>query len=356
MRGLAAGMVVFHHVYTRFYYLFEGKYPEWFQNILHFISELNVEAVLFFFFLSGFSICLSLKNGMPVTKEKFNEYAYRRLKRIMPLYYFAILFTIICGLSIKTFAVNDDFSFKNLLGNILFLQSSKSYRGNWFAPYGDNGPLWSLSFEMFYYFLLPAFLFLLLKFYKSDKLTLFINRVALIASFIISIICVLVNKFFFFPYIAFASLFYVWYSGFFAASLYIKKKILPDKNFILLLSVTILAWLMNYISPSATLSKLFSGSCIAVIFMLIYSVRKKASLPIVAFIESGFNFLFYSLGKGSYALYLLHYPVLMVLKSIGSIQLWQMIAAMILLSVFCVLLEQYTVQRKWLILKRQFIK
>ena len=52
MRGLAASVVVFHHFYTRFPYLFAGKCPDWLQSILLFVSDLNLQAVLFFFFLS----------------------------------------------------------------------------------------------------------------------------------------------------------------------------------------------------------------------------------------------------------------------------------------------------------------
>ena len=232
-RGLAASIVVFHHIYTRFQNLFEG-FPVWLQTIFVFVSDLNVQAVLFFFFLSGFSICLSVKSELQVSKSNFNSYTYRRLKRILPLYYFSIFFTIVCGLISGEILINEDFSIRNLLGNIFFLQSSKSYQGNWFAPYGDNGPLWSLSFEMFYYFLLPVFLWGLLKILRIREFTAVANRTGLIVSFIMSIACVLLNKIFFFPYIAFTGLFYVWFAGYFAATVYQQKSIALDKNFFLL--------------------------------------------------------------------------------------------------------------------------
>ncbi len=81
MRGVAASLVVFHHVYTRFAYLYPNE-PARLHKILTFISDLNVEAVMFFFILSGFSIRLSLRKGLPITKELFNDYLYRRLKRL----------------------------------------------------------------------------------------------------------------------------------------------------------------------------------------------------------------------------------------------------------------------------------
>lgn len=356
MRGLAAVVVLFHHVYTRFPALFEERYPEWIHKALTFVSDMNVQAVLFFFFLSGFSICLSLKNGLPVTKANFNEYVYRRLKRIMPLYYFAIAFTLLGGLFIHTVSTNEDFNIKNLLGNIFFLQCSKSYKGNWFAPYGDNGPLWSLSFEMFYYFLLPVFLFLLLKMGKSIKLSLSLNRTALLVSFVVSVICVVLNKFFFFPFIAFAALFYVWYAGFFSAWLYVQKGIAFDRNFVLLLVLTIALGGMNYINPSATLNKLLFGALIAVLFFLIFIIRKNLPVGLVAVTENVFNGLFYKIGTGSYALYLLHYPVLMLLKKFGITANWEMITAILLTVICSILLERYFVANKWLMLKRRYLK
>ena len=349
-------IVVFHHVYTRFQNLFTNKFPGWFQNIFQFISDLNVQAVLFFFFLSGFSICLSVRNGLPVIKTSFNEYVYRRLKRILPPYYFAIVFTFFCGLLINAITANDDFNLKTLLGNIFFLQSSKSYKGNWFSPYGDNGPLWSLSFEMFYYFLLPVFLLMVFKCCKINKLTAPINRIALIASFAISVICVLLNKFFFFPYIAFAALFFVWYAGYFVATVYLQKNIALDKNFFLVLLITIVLLVMNYVSSSATLNKLFFGAAIAAVFFILYFLRKKLPGQLVTNIESGFNFLFYAAGTGSYVLYLLHYPLLMVLRKYEYLTLWQLLAAVILFTIFCIRLERFFVKKKWLFLRLQFIK
>jgi peptidoglycan/LPS O-acetylase OafA/YrhL len=349
-RGIAAVMILFHHVFTRFPHLFAGKFPAWLSISFHFISSLNVEAVMLFFFLSGFCINLSLKNEMPITRSSFNTYAYRRLKRILPLYYFAILFTFICGLVLQTVTINDDFSLKNLLGNIFFLQSAKSYKGNWFAPYGDNGPFWSLSFEIFYYFFLPVFLLLILNFYKSDKLTIHINRRALVASFFISLACTFINKLFFVPYIAFASLFCVWYGGFFVAALYLERKN-QCGDIILLLLLAISSGMIYYVNPTPTCYQLFFGAVVSAGFYPLYLVRKKIQRSIVATSETAFNFLFYKIGTGSYALYLLHYPLLMVLKQQAHLTLFQLIVVLIIFTILCIFLERYFVSKKWLFLK-----
>ena len=355
MRGLAAATVLFHHIFTRFPHLFAGKFPVWLENVFTSISNLNMEAVLLFFFLSGFSICLSLKNDLPVNKINFNIYTYRRLKRILPLYYFAIFFTFVCGLIIKTAFLNDDFSLKNLAGNTFFLQCSKSYKGNWFAPYGDNGPLWSLSFEVFYYFFLPVFLFVMLRLNKSGNFTTLINRRALVAAFFLSYICGFINKRFFMPYIAFSSLFYVWYGGFFIAVLYLKKAKDNISDIILQLLLTILAAAIYYVYPTATCYHLFIGSAMAGLFYWLYLFRHKFPGSILVPFERIFNLLFYKIGTGSYALYLLHYPLLMVLKQQTTLTIIELLVIIILLTICCIFLEKYVVSKKWLFLKRPYL-
>jgi peptidoglycan/LPS O-acetylase OafA/YrhL len=346
MRGVAALLVVFHHVYTRFNRLFLDHFSVWANTVMAWISDLNVQAVLFFFFLSGFSICLSLKNGLPISKTAFNEYAYRRLKRILPLYYFAILIAIITGLLTRAIYINPDFSIKNLLGNVFFLQCSKSYRGNWFAPYGDNGPLWSLSFEMFYYFLLPILLLALLRFKKATALTVPLNRLALILTFILSVVCTLLNKFFFFPFIAFGTLLYVWYAGFFCAWLYVQKKIVPGTDILLLFLAAFILFAMNTVAPAATLNKLLFGAAIAAGFFLLFIIRKQMPADAIAGMEKPFNFLFYKIGTGSYALYLLHYPAMMLLKNQAGTTLFHVLTAVALLIRFSIWIERCFVKQK----------
>lgn len=356
MRGMAASIVVFHHVFTRFPYLYQGQESTAFIRILRFISELNVEAVLFFFILSGFSIRLSLRKGLPLTKEILNEYLYRRFKRILPLYYFAIFFTLLSGFLTHTVSSNEDFNLKNLLGNLLFLQSSKSYKGNWFAPYGDNGPLWSLSFEMFYYLLFPVFMFLMLKLFRISRFSEKTNCFLLASTFLLSLVCTMINTRIFFPYIAFGALFYVWYCGFFLADLHSGGKVALDLNFVVCVSLMILSGLLLHLKYSATLYKLFAGATMTASFFVIYLVRTKYRVLFQKYLERAFNFFFTAIGKGSYALYLLHYPVLMIIKHYYQVNLLQMIFLMGLVCLFSIWIELNFVKMKLLVLKVRYIR
>jgi len=354
-RGIAALIVVFHHVYTRFTYLYPQERTMKIHGILNFISELNVEAVLFFFILSGFSIRLSLKNGLPVRKATLNEYLYRRFKRILPLYFIALCFTFICGLLIHQTG-GPDYSIRNLIGNVLFLQAPESYRGYWFSPYGENGPLWSLSFEMFYYLFFPVFIFAFIRLFKTERFSGTQEKILLAVAFVLSVACILANKYFFFPYVAFARFFLLWYSGYFLADVYLRGAIRPDANFFTILLLCLAAGGLELFRHSDSMTELFEGMAILTVFYLLCILRKTAAGRVMAPLEKACNFLFFHLGKGSYALYLLHYPVILVLKYFGNISLLTIVITMVVVAIACVQLEEFFVRKKFLFLRLQYIR
>ncbi|HEX9513722.1 MAG TPA: acyltransferase [Puia sp.] len=354
-RGLAALIVVFHHLYTRFGYLYPQENSMAIHGVLNFISQLNGEAVLFFFILSGFSIRLSLRKGLPVRKESLNEYLYRRFKRILPLYFLALLVTFIAGLIIhQTF--KPDYSIRNLIGNLFFLQAPVSYRGYWFSPYGENGPLWSLSFEMFYYLFFPLFIFTLVKLFKSEKFSPVQQRGILGIAFVFSLACLFINNYFFFPYIAYAKFFFLWYCGFFLADLYLENAIRFDANFmVMVLFCLLLGGLMTF-RRSDSLVQLFEGVTMLTVFYILMAIRRNFSRRFLARTEKTANFLFFYLGKGSYAFYLLHYPVILVLKSFENISVPVIVLTMAVLAYLCVHLEEFFVERKFRIFQVQYVR
>lgn len=354
-RGLAAVLVVFHHVYTRFSNLYDTHHFKALHHILNIISDLNREAVLFFFILSGFSIRLSLQKGMPVTKLLLNDYLFRRFNRILPLYIIAIALTAFAG--VITQQLNSpDFSTANLAGNLLFLQISTSYKGYWFSPYGGNGPLWSLSFEMFYYLFFPIFIFCMIKLFNDRFITTKAQLYILSAAFLLSLACIVLNKIFFFPYVAFSTLFYVWYSGFFVADLYMKNKLEWSASLGFIVAIMFVTAALQVIVSSASVQMLFVGSVITTIFYLLYLLRKNFPGKIITKVESFFNFLFYKIGKGSYALYLFHYPLILILMWYRVSNMWIVILAMIILLAICIIVEQYFVKKRFEFLRISYFK
>src|SRR5258708_33319251 len=61
------------------------------------------------------------------------------------------------------------------------------------------------------------------------------------------------------------------------------------------------------------------GVAVRTFFYSLMAIRIIFSRRFLARTEKTANFLFFYLGKGSYAFYLLHYPVILVLKSFENI-------------------------------------
>ncbi|RYZ48817.1 MAG: acyltransferase, partial [Chitinophagaceae bacterium] len=127
------------------------------------------EFVLLFFVLSGFVIhygyALKLKQNS-AAKIQWGQYLVRRARRIYPPFLFALLLTLILdtigranGLAIydgqtpyqtiNTNVGNQSLGWQTLLGNLFFLYKE-------YVPiFGTNGPTWSLKFEWWFYMIYP---------------------------------------------------------------------------------------------------------------------------------------------------------------------------------------------------------
>ncbi len=353
LRGVASFIVLFHHVYTRLPESF-ASFPISVKKLFNIVSDLNVEAVIFFFILSGFSIRLSLRNNLEMTKQNLNDYLYRRFKRILPLYFLALILTFIVGIILHQTSTSD-FSFQNLFGNIFFLQISKSYKGYWFSPYGNNGVLWSLPFEMFYYLFFPVFIFMLNKIFRGKIFERNFFIVSLVISFLISVAATGINKYFFFPYIAYATLFYCWYIGFFIAHLFMNNSIKAGVNFLATCVLCILFLIAYKFTYSSNFMKLFAGSFISclmyfILILLNTSMRKIFFVP-----EKVINFIFYKIGKGSYALYLLHYPIVLLLMYFNVTNLLIVSIIFLLVILISTYLEEWLVKKKFLFFKINYL-
>jgi peptidoglycan/LPS O-acetylase OafA/YrhL len=157
LRGVLALIVVLHHVTTLFSSFGSAlvlRAPLT-AEVVGFISRRNVEAVICFFVLSGLSIRLSVERHALTEPGATTTYLYRRARRILPLYWLALA---LAALVVRTLAPvpTEAASLRTLLLNLVFLQTAVGVPGLWVLPYAGNGPLWSLSFEMFFYLCYPA--------------------------------------------------------------------------------------------------------------------------------------------------------------------------------------------------------
>lgn len=165
------------------YYVFvqHGKIlvPEEYQDAYSHLISLPIEGVSVFFLLSGFLI------GKMLTR-KFEEDAFsasqlksfwiRRVLRILPNYFVVLLLLLLIGAESSSF----DWSY------IVFCQNLIQDQGDFFKV------AWSLSVEMWFYFLFPLLVYVLLKLIKKRSKALLVSVLLFLG---ISFILRLVNYF-----------------------------------------------------------------------------------------------------------------------------------------------------------------
>lgn len=345
-------VVFFHHLYTKFYGLFPQTYS-WATILLNYISSLNVAAVLFFFLVSGFSIALSLNSQLLLSNKEINNYLFKRFKRIVPLYILALILTAACGIITKHFWKNPSYDLDSLIGNLLFLQNSKGFSGNWFLPYGNNGPLWSLSFEMWYYIFLPLLFLLLRSIFKNTISSVQLIHLGLLVSWGASVFSIWLNKQVYLPWVAYMTLFILWYLGFWIGILY-KQNILTTKYLYILLFITSIHFFLSELIDSATLGKLKVGTILATIFLMIYFLHNSFA-RIFNTIQRILKLLFNKIGMFSYALYLIHFPILLVCQKFFPDSYLALLITSILIFFFSYMLENWFRKQKFSFFERNYL-
>ncbi len=142
-RATAAFYVVAHHV---------ASTRSWSDHGVGLLLRFGQEAVIIFFLLSGFVIFAN-EEGRPGT-----GYVMRRLRRIYPPLLIAMLVSV---LVIVVYNGEHRSDWPGFFATLLNLQDVPDLKpGVIAAPFLDNNPLWSLSYEMAFYaafpFILPA--------------------------------------------------------------------------------------------------------------------------------------------------------------------------------------------------------
>ena len=141
LRGMAALYVVIHHSVSNGIMLFG-------LNIAN-LFRFGEEAVILFFLLSGFVINFSFVQSRDKT---FRTYLFKRVTRI----YIPLLIVMALGYLLECYDVGEIVNAhpRELVLNLLMLQDISSLKPNVVVdPYMHNSPLWSLSYEWWFYML-----------------------------------------------------------------------------------------------------------------------------------------------------------------------------------------------------------
>ncbi len=148
LRGFAAAYVFAGHLAL-------SKLPQGYGSFRLLLS-FGQEAVMVFFLLSGFVVFYSTHNH----KDKsFRGYFARRWKRIYPIFILSFLVAFLCAYA--STGSMPHISGRDLAGNLLMFQDfSYAKPGVFVSPFLGNSPLWSLSYEWWFYMLFfPIFRF-----------------------------------------------------------------------------------------------------------------------------------------------------------------------------------------------------
>lgn len=164
-RACAALYVVIHHVALAR----DFSFP--FSIFKHF----GHQAVIAFFLMSGFLIHANERHR--VLREPM-RYALRRGARVYP--------ALIVALAISIFIVSGKWSYSDLFGNLFALQDTiATTPGTLVGTFKGNSPLWSLSYELWFYLLYP---FVMLISVRNSKVAHIVVGAACVLSYVIYII------------------------------------------------------------------------------------------------------------------------------------------------------------------------
>ena len=296
LRGFTATYVVFHN--------WAGStttLPVWLQKGL---LSFGQEAVMVFFLLSGFVIYWS---SIGRSRQSFYQYFIRRFRRIYFPFLAAIVLVFLIAISNNGWRaiIGDPDFWPTLAGNLIMTQELSALKpGTWFNPFLGNLPFWTLTYEWWFYFLF--FLVCRFLFHRPWRLlaiTLFslVNFLIYTQSpNLVSLVC---------------SYFVLWWSGVELAIKVHHKKISWKSLFPTLSAMAIMTAITT--GPVITSDSIRPGLypflplrhfATVLIFLILAKLWYDQRPKIIETVLRPFE----TVAPMSYALYLFHYPILVI--------------------------------------------
>ncbi len=173
IRALAAMMVLMHHLFAvagpRIIWVNFGE----FSIKVHFLLTCAWMGANVFFVLSGFLLALPFiaRAPAPVTLPQSSQFIWRRIRRVVPAYWFQIAFLTIVAGGLSSWP-----EWKMLGAHLLFLQN---FREDY--AYALNGVYWTLPTEFGFYLMLPLLGWLAYRMRRDDARSWVMLGVLLVA-------------------------------------------------------------------------------------------------------------------------------------------------------------------------------
>jgi peptidoglycan/LPS O-acetylase OafA/YrhL len=256
-----------------------------------------------FFVISGFVITKSLHEEFKNRGEiNFLNFYKKRFKRIFPvlLFILTIVFIFYKFYGPPDISLKKDYLYSILgLSNFFYLIKDVDYFNNIF----DNpvGHTWSLGIEEQFYIIYPLILFILIKNFKDNKISIIFYLIIFLSLIIINFININNNTLFYFPFLRF----WEFFLGCVIPFLKIKKNNQLSLIFFILIFFIIF---LNIFGENTTNSNLYILKNIFITFFvsffLIFYNKPKNFLILFE------NRFFIFLGNLSYSIYLWHLPII----------------------------------------------
>jgi peptidoglycan/LPS O-acetylase OafA/YrhL len=195
-RGVAALAVLVGHVRGLFFVEYHDlSHHSPLVSAFYAATALGHQAVVVFFVLSGFFIVSSIADSFEQHQWSWTVYLINRITRLSlvlipslilcwildrigmamaataPLYHQAVA-------NMFTQSVASLETFRNFAGNLFYLQ------GILVEPFGSNAPLWSLSYEFWYYIIFPLAVCALVKRYRPSMRLVYLVLAILATCFV----------------------------------------------------------------------------------------------------------------------------------------------------------------------------
>lgn len=306
IRGMAALEVCLSHLRAMFFLPHGEKQGSILISLFYFFTGFAHQAVIIFFVLSGFLISRSVYFSYLNKKFSFKNYSIDRLTRLWIVILPGLILTAIVdhlglsmfpGSAIYSNAVpflGDISPGKYLnggvfLGNVFFLQTILVH------TFGSNYPLWSLANEFWYYVLFPFTLFAFIDGRLMRKSLFGILALAIL---------IFVGK-------AIALYFLVWLIGF--AIVIINKRVTPftkQWNYLLLIAAGISFLIVLFLIRINLIPDSLKDLVLALVTgVMVYSAINAPEIP------GGIQRFTKFFSGISYSLYIIHYPLAILLSA-----------------------------------------